>query len=151
MLHYNDVIMTAMASRITSRTIVYSSVYSGIDQRKHQSSASLAFVGVIYRWPVNAQHIWIWIWTDDQQILMSDSAHKGSVTRKMCPFDDVIMTPYILHSEFVLTRQPNLRTISFRFSIFHHYHVLNVHIHKSKACAFDEWEMNELYLFPRRN
>ena len=36
--------MSAMASQITSLTIVYSTVYSGADQRKHQSSASLAFV-----------------------------------------------------------------------------------------------------------
>ena len=42
--HYNDVIMGALASQITSLTIVYSTVYSGADQRKHQSSASLAFV-----------------------------------------------------------------------------------------------------------
>ena len=41
--HYNDVIMTTMASQITSLTVVYSIVYSGADQRKHQSSASLAF------------------------------------------------------------------------------------------------------------
>ena len=50
--HYNDVIMSKMASQITSLTIVYSTVYSGADQRKHQSSASLAFVRGIYRWPV---------------------------------------------------------------------------------------------------
>ena len=31
--------MSAMASRITRLTIVYSAVYSGTDQRKHQSSA----------------------------------------------------------------------------------------------------------------
>ena len=37
-------IMGAIASQITSLTIVYSTVYSGADQRKHQSSASLAFV-----------------------------------------------------------------------------------------------------------
>ena len=42
--HYSDVIMSAMASQTTSLTIVYSTVYSGSDQRKHQSSASLAFV-----------------------------------------------------------------------------------------------------------
>ena len=42
--HYIDVIMTTMASRITSLTIVYSTVYSDADQRKHQSSVSLAFV-----------------------------------------------------------------------------------------------------------
>ena len=48
-LHYIDAIMTAMASQITSLTVVYSIVYSGADQRKHQSSASLAFVRGIHR------------------------------------------------------------------------------------------------------
>ena len=71
-LHYNDVIMSATASQITSLTIVYSTFYAGADQRKHHSSASLAFVMGIHRWPVNFPH-------------------KGPVTRKMFPFDDVIM------------------------------------------------------------
>ena len=70
--HYSDVIMGAMASQITSLTIVYSTVYSGTDQRKRQSSASLAFVRGIQRWPVNSPHKW-------------------PVTRKMFPFDYVIM------------------------------------------------------------
>ena len=70
--HYNDVIMSAMASQIPSLTIVYSTIYSGADQRKHQSSASLAFVWGSHPWPVN-------------------SPHKGPVTRKMFPFDDVII------------------------------------------------------------
>ena len=70
--HYNDVIMGEIASQITSLTIVYSTVYSDADQRKHQSSASLAFVRGIHRGPVN-------------------SPHKRPVTRKMFPFDDVIM------------------------------------------------------------
>ena len=73
-LHYNDVIMSTIASQITSLTIVYSTVYSGVDQRKHQSFASLAFVRGIHRGPVN-------------------SPHKGPVTRKMFPFHDVIMKP----------------------------------------------------------
>ena len=70
--HYNDVIMSAMASQITNFTIVYSTLYLGADQRKHQSSAPLAFVWEIHWWPVN-------------------SPHKGPVTRKMFPFDDIIM------------------------------------------------------------
>ena len=49
--YYSDVIMGAMVSQITSLTIVYSTVYSDRDQRKHQSYASLAFVRVIHRWP----------------------------------------------------------------------------------------------------
>ena len=69
----NDVIMGAIASKITSLTIVYSTVYSSADQRKHQSSAWLAFVRGIHRWPLNSPHKW-------------------PVTRKMFPSDDVIMT-----------------------------------------------------------
>ena len=70
--HYNDVIMGAIASQIPSLTIVFSTGYLDTDQRKHQSSASLAFVWGIHRRPVN-------------------SPHKRPVTRKMFPFDDVIM------------------------------------------------------------
>ena len=47
--HYTDVIMTTMASQITSLMVVYSTVYSDADQSKHQSSASLAFVWGIHR------------------------------------------------------------------------------------------------------
>ena len=63
--------MSTMASQITSVSI-YLFVCSGADQRKHQSSASPAFVRGIRRWPVS-------------------SPHKGPVTRKLFPFDDVIM------------------------------------------------------------
>ena len=69
--HYSDVIMSTVESPITSFTIVKSTVYSG-KGKKDQSSASLAFVRGIHWWPVN-------------------SPHKGSVTRKMFPFDEVIM------------------------------------------------------------
>ena len=74
-VYYSDVIMSAMASQITSLTIVYSTTYSGKDQRKHKSSASLVFVRGIHRWPVN-------------------SPAQRPMTRKMFPLDDVIM----LHS-----------------------------------------------------
>ena len=67
--HYSVVIMGTMVSQITSLLIVYSTVYSGADQRKHQTSASLAFVRGINRWPVNFRH-------------------KGPVTWKMFPLDD---------------------------------------------------------------
>ena len=71
-VNYSGVIMGVIASQITSLTIVYSAVYSGADQRKHQSSASLAFVRGIHRWPGNSPHKW-------------------PVTRKMFRFDYVIM------------------------------------------------------------
>ena len=74
--HYCNVIMGAVASQITSPTIVYSTVYSDADQRKHQSSASLAFVRGTHRGPVNSPHKW-------------------PVTRKMFPLEDVIMRVWI--------------------------------------------------------
>ena len=54
--HYSDIIMGAKACQIT---IVYSTVYSGADQRKHQSSASLAFARGINRSLVNSPHKWL--------------------------------------------------------------------------------------------
>ena len=56
--HYADAIMGTIASQITSLTIVYSTVYSDADQRKYQTSVSLAFVRGIHRWPVNSPHKW---------------------------------------------------------------------------------------------
>ena len=58
--HYGDDIMSARVSQITSPTTVCATVYSGADQRKHQSSASLAFVRGIHRWPVNSPHTGQW-------------------------------------------------------------------------------------------
>ena len=52
--HYNDVIISTMASPITSLTDVYSTIHSGTDERKHQSSASLALVRGIHWWPMNS-------------------------------------------------------------------------------------------------
>ena len=50
--------MGAISSQITSLMIVYSTVNSDADQRKQQSSASLAFVQGIHRGPVNSPHKW---------------------------------------------------------------------------------------------
>ena len=74
-LHYSDVIMSEIASQITCVSIVCSTVCSGADQRKHQSSASLAFLRGIHQW-------------------LLDFPHKGPVTRKMFPFDDIIIALY---------------------------------------------------------
>ena len=54
--HYSNVKMGAMASQITCVPIVFTTVCSGTDQRKHQSSASPAFVRGIHRWLVNSPH-----------------------------------------------------------------------------------------------
>ena len=65
--------MSAMAFKITGISIVCSIVGAGAEQRKHQSSALLAFVRGIGRWTVN-------------------SPTKRPVTPKMFPFDDVIIS-----------------------------------------------------------
>ena len=71
-IHNSDVTMSVMASQIASVSIVCPTVCTGANQRKHQSFVSLVFVRGIHRWPV-------------------DSPYKRPVTRKMFPFDDVIM------------------------------------------------------------
>ena len=85
--HYSDVIMGAMVSQIISLTIVFFTVYSGVDQGKHQSSASLALVGEIHRSPANSPPQW-------------------PVMRKIFPFDDIVMETTHFRSKFILSKQP---------------------------------------------
>ena len=78
------------ASRLLTRSSI-----QGADQRKHQSPVSLAFVRGIHRWPVN-------------------SPDKGPVTRKMFPFDDVIMipVPFVMYTKSIqATRAQHMRYI----------------------------------------
>ena len=69
--------------------------YSGADHRKHQSSASLAFVRGIHRGPVNSPHKW-------------------PVTRKMIPFDDVIMRWQLMYTT------PHLHGVSIQLPLLLH-------------------------------
>ena len=97
---YCDVIMSTMASQITSVSFICSTVCWGTDERKHQSSASLAFVRGIHRWPV-------------------DSPHRGRVTRKMFPFDDVIMSS-MMFTGGCITLENHGRIISIETKIVIH-------------------------------
>ena len=110
-VHYDDVIMSTIGSQITSLTIVYSTVYSGAGQSKHQSSASLASMWGIHRGPVNSPHKW-------------------QVTRKMFPFDDVIMAVFSqcpnLSKTDLVSRAPAGIKVQTR----------NVH-HLRKMCTWD--------------
>ena len=72
-VHYSDAIMGAMASHTTGVSIIYSIIFSGVDQRKYQTSASLAYVRETHWWP-------------------TEFPQKGLATQKMLPFDDVIMS-----------------------------------------------------------
>ena len=92
--HYNDFIMGVIASQITSLMIVYSIVYSGADQRKNKCFASLTFVRGIHRWPVI-------------------SPHKGPVTRKMVPFDDVNIIKIVNNCKWYYLKGSRLRITFF--------------------------------------
>ena len=98
--HYSDVIMNAIAPQITSFSTVNSSVCSGAHQRKHQSSTLLAFVRGNHPWPV-------------------DSPPKGSVTRKLFPFDEVIMlkpksAKLLLHWSWTCRKEKYCYTVKVR-------------------------------------
>ena len=97
--HYNDIIMSAMASQFTGVSNVCSIVGSGADQRKHQSPASQAFVREIHRWPVN-------------------SPHKRPVTRKMFSFDVVIMWSHDYRADWRIHVSTGLIEIHTRTGIF---------------------------------
>ena len=107
--HYNDVTMSAMASQISSHTIVYSIVCSGADRRKHPSSSSLAFVRGIHLWPMN-------------------SPHKGSVTRKMFPLDDVIMIVGCLSRKLIGTKNFFIEQIHQLVSYIYTYMCIYIYI-----------------------
>ena len=125
--------MGAMASQITSLTTVYSTDNSGANQRKHQSSVSLAFVRGIRRWPVNSPHKW-------------------PVTQKMFPFEDVMITKSSIFTNHCRVQSQvarkcvyadrNLRnTLSYNFIyLHHHYHsckfVIHIYIFKIYISAY---------------
>ena len=113
--HYDDVIMTMLASQITSLTVVYSIVYSGVNQRKHQSSVSLAFVGEIHRGPVNFPHKW-------------------PVTRKMFPFDDVIMIYALIRATGTLAPQSACQFCMLHF--LYNTHKRHSRVNASYVCLF---------------
>ena len=98
-LHYSDVTMSAMGSQITSFTIVDSTVYLGVDQRKHQLCVTGLCVG---NSPVN-------------------SPHKGPVTRQMSPFDDVIMSRCCVISRVFLSyNSKNNRSVNIFYQLSVH-------------------------------
>ena len=84
--------MGAMASQMTSLTVVYLIVHSGADQRKHQSYASLAFV-----------------WAGNSPVTGEFPAQRP-VMRKMFPFDDIIM--YLRHIDTCMLAVSYIRSIS---------------------------------------
>ena len=112
--HYTDVIMGAVVSKLTSLMIVYLTVYSSGDQRLHQSSASLAFVGGTHRWP-------------------QTSPHTGPVTQKILPFVDVIMILGQYDRPWFRTSMLK-KSDKYIISIYHEYRQIKTAT--TKACAY---------------
>ena len=99
------------ASEITSVSIVYSIVCSSENQRKYHSSASLAFVRRIHRWPVNFPH-------------------KGPVTRKIFPFHDVIVTNVLFSSIHI-----HVKCTYFCFVITYKINIIRLNLHANMQYA----------------
>ena len=122
--------MGTMASLITSLTGVYSTVHPGADQTKHQSSASLAFVWVIHRRPVNSPHKW-------------------PVTRKMLPFDDVIMIIFWFKLHWNLLQPKKHLAITWNGGIYcwciYTWYGLNEYKHIVVPLIFDSIRQNNAY------
>ena len=91
--------MGTIASQTTCVSIVCSTYCSGADERKHQSSTSLALVREIHWWPVN-------------------SLHKESVTRKLFPFDDAILINLHAITVDIYLRISNLDDILYMYKHF---------------------------------
>ena len=133
-VHYSDVIMSAVASQISDVSIVCSTVCSGADHKeKHQSSASLAFVRGIHRWPL-------------------DSPHKGPVTRKMLPFDDVTMFEHTamffrppLNSRIKQLQWPTISLYN-KQVLTHRHWVTHICVRRLALLHWFRWTAPSLYL-----
>ena len=128
--HCSDIIMSTIASHITGVLIVYSTFVMvqiiHADQRKHQSSASLGFVKGIHRCPVN-------------------SPHKGPVTRKLFPSEDVIII--LFHLLLVVSVDYSCRCIGIRLSVLVRCNILNNVTHALTALMTKSQNTNEDHSF----
>ena len=103
--HYCNVIMSAIASQFTGVSMVCSTVCSGADQRKHQSSASLAFVGGIHKEPVTRRMFPLW-WRHHgtKTTQEADSNEVCQVSRNsILSSNNVIITPKWYNKYIIIT------------------------------------------------
>ena len=122
--YYEETVMSSrwpLNEHITGVSIVCSTVGWGANQRKHQSSPSLAFVRGIHRWLVNSPHI-------------------RPVTRTMFPFDDVIMVRWTFTFEDRIYSMISTSLCIFMFQLHElkanrnlHYRIL---CHFSSCCKY---------------
>ena len=124
--HYGDVITGTKASQFTSLTIVYWTAYSDADERKHQSPASLAFVRGIHWGPVNSRHKW-------------------PATRKIFPFDGVIMCKKLalLRWSHIIT-QPSITSYCIYWPQNHVRHIVIWLMSIKKCLMWNAWFKTKL-------
>ena len=123
MSHYNDVIMGAIASQITSLTIVYSTVYSDADQRKHQSTASLGFVLIMSFFIKKFEHIIFFsvLWPKKLHHCILYVRFRAEFRSNLLPINDSLF--FIHLSPLIDTSQSFLITITFSASAIGNFHV----------------------------
>ena len=101
--HYSEVLLSGMGYQITGVSMVSSTVCSGADQRKHQSSASLAFVKGINRCPVNSPHVSIcWRHHDIDYQIRCDNT---SWNHKLKPY---LLAEYLEQDSVLLSQQKTI-------------------------------------------
>ena len=126
---YSDFIMRVMVSQVTGISIVCSAICSGADQRKHHSSALLVFVTGIHR-------------------SLENSLHKGPVTWKMFPFDDVIMcSRYHSQNSFENYTSETTATycssenLTFSCNIYHCWDIIYLLILSTSSMECHKWNL----------
>ena len=116
--------MGSIASQITSLNIVYSAIYSGADQRKHQSSASLAFVRA--QMTSYAENVSIWWRLHVPQHFLPSSRHKK--------LGDCLL----LASKFRRSQHINLKLWLF--------HVINPGVKRWRGAEYVHWGSETVYV-----
>ena len=105
--HHTDVIMTTLAFQITSLTVVYSAVYSDADQRKHQSSASLAGTGEFPAQRASyAENVSIW-WRHHELHII-------------CTYNWILIFAYIIDSLYISGVPPTVLPLQYHADQSHH-------------------------------
>ena len=134
--------MSVMASQITSHTIAYSIVYSGADQRKHQSSASLAFAQGIHRWTVNfpvqrvsnAENVSIW-WRHHEFFVY----HSWRYIKIFCK--TYLCGSGVIHSILLLVHYIHIKfikplAVNKVFNVYLSYAIVTFSVHEVTKCVF---------------
>ena len=142
--HYTDVI-----SQITSLPVVHSNVYSGAQQRKHQTSVSLSFVSRIHHWPVNSLHKGpVTLWYCKQHYSEWDKVTFNTLNSQMTTHSLSLRPTYGMTIVTIFTRHRVITVLlcTLKWITNHLYHSLSSLSWLSKC-----YGGKRLYIFIKRN